>query len=453
MGRAGRRPDAAAAAAVTGAVEPCFLTASAASARIADGALSVEALVRSCLDRIAARDPAVRAWLHVDPAQALRVARELDKRPRRSPLHGLPFGVKDVIDTADLPTTQNSPIYQGLRVGRDAACVAVVRHSGAVILGKTDTVEFAAGGRKAATRHPMNPAHTPGGSSSGSGAAVGDFQAPLAFGTQTGGSHIRPASFNGIYAIKPTHGAVSREGAKMYSETLDTIGWYGRCVDDLVLVAQAFRLAGIDAMPAAELRGLRVGLCETPQWGFADPAMREALHAAGRRLEQAGAVVVDAELPPGFEKLAPAQEVIMHGEGRAAFLPDYLGSYDLLAQDFRDKVDNVLQITSAQLLDAYATADALRPRFDALFGDSIDVVLAPASTGEAPRGLHTTGDHIFNKSWTLLHAPCVAIPAGRGPQGLPLGLQAVGKRFGDARLLAMARAMAPVIDVSPLAPG
>lgn len=430
-------------------IEPCFLTAAAASSLIGQHRLTVEDLVRSCLARIAARDPAVRAWLFVDPDQAIRTARELDKTPRRSPLHGLPIGVKDVIDTLDMPTTQNSPIYQQSRPGRDAACVAVARHSGALILGKTDTVEFASGGRKAATRHPMNPAHTPGGSSSGSGAAVGDFMTPLAFGTQTGGSHIRPASFNGIYALKPTHGAVSREGAKMYSHTLDTIGWYGRSVDDLVLMAEAFRLSGIDDLPARSVKGLRVGLCESPQWIHAEPAMQEALMAAGRRLEQAGAIVTDLSLPEGFDRLAPAQETIMHGEGRAAFLPDYLGSHHLLAQDFRDKVENALQITPRQMLDAYALADACRPRFDALFDDTLDVVLTPASPGEAPEGLHTTGDHIFNKTWTLLHAPCLAIPAGRGPRGLPIGLQAIGPRFGDAGLLAIARAIGSIIDTTP----
>ena len=430
-------------------MEPCFLTASEASAQMLGSALSAEDLVRSCLERIAGREPVVRAWIYIDPDQAIRTARELDKMPRRSPLHGLPIGVKDVIDTADMPTTQNSPIYWGMQVGRDAACVAVARHSGALILGKTDTVEFASGGRKAATRHPMNAAHTPGGSSSGSGAAVGDFMVPLAFGTQTGGSHIRPASFNGIYALKPTHGVVSREGAKMYSHTLDTIGWYGRSVDDLVLMAEAFRLHGIDGLSPRDVRGLRVGLCESPQWLHAEPAMQEALHAAGRRLEQAGAVVTELALPDGFDRLAPAQETIMHGEGRAAFLPDYLGAHHLLAQDFRDKVENARQITPARMLEAYALADAMRPRFDRLFGGTLDVVLTPASPGEAPKGLHTTGDYIFNKTWTLLHAPCVAIPAGRGPGGLPLGLQAVGPRFGDAALLGMARAMAPVIDAAP----
>ncbi|OYW15201.1 MAG: amidase, partial [Sphingomonadales bacterium 12-62-5] len=188
-------------------MEPCFLTAAEAAAQIRDGKLTSETLIRSCLARIEARDPQVKAWLHLDKAKAIAAAREVDKHPVKGPLHGLPFGVKDMIDTADMPTTYNSPVFQGHRPARDAACVGVARLSGAIILGKTDTVEFAAGGRRAATRNPKNLAHTPGGSSSGSGAAVGDRQVPLAFGTQTGGSHIRPASFNGIYGLKPTWGS------------------------------------------------------------------------------------------------------------------------------------------------------------------------------------------------------------------------------------------------------
>src|SRR5258705_4282061 len=208
-------------------MEPCFLTAADAAVRIREKTLTSETLVRSCLERIAARDAEVRAWTHIDPAYAIAQARELDKRPPMGPLHGLPFGVKDMIDTADMPTTYNSPLYQGHRPAKDAGCVAVVRQCGAVILGKTDTVEFAAGGRKALTRNPHNLAHTPGGSSSGSGAAVASYMTPLAFGTQTGGSHIRPASFNGAYGLKPTWGAVTREGAKLPSALSATIGWCG----------------------------------------------------------------------------------------------------------------------------------------------------------------------------------------------------------------------------------
>lgn len=426
-------------------MQPYELTATEASALIAARKLSCEELARSTLARIEEREPIVRAWSYYDKDQAIRNARELDKTPPTSPLHGLTFGVKDVIDTMDMPTQHNSPIYFNHRPGKDAACVAVVRHSGALIVGKTDTVEFASGGRRAATRNPHNLAHTPGGSSSGSGAAVGDKQVQLAFGTQTGGSHIRPAAFNGIYGIKPTHGIISREGAKMYSHTLDTVGWYGRAVEDLQLVAGAFRLPGLDSVKAMGVKGLKVGLCRSPSWDQADPYARAALMAAAQRLEAAGAIVTELTLPESFNRMNEAQGIVMRAEGRAAFLPDYLGTHHLMHQDFSDLVENSLNITPAQLVAAYDLAADCRRRFDSLFGAGLDVVLTPSSPGEAPEGLHSTGDATFNSMWTLLHVPCVGIPVGKSAKALPLGIQLVGPRFSDAQLLAIAQACAPAI--------
>ncbi|MBU4610248.1 amidase [Achromobacter sp. GG226] len=428
-------------------MEPHELTAWAASQAIQAGTLTSEALVRSCLERIDARDADVRAWLHVDPAFALRWAREADKRPTRSPLHGLPFGVKDMIDTADLPTTFNSPLFQGYQPSRDAACVAILRSAGAVLLGKTDTVEFAVGGRKAATRHPRNFAHTPGGSSSGSAAAVGDRQVPLALGTQTGGSHIRPASFNGIYALKPTWGAVSREGAKLYAAGLDTIGWFGRCVEDLTLMAQAYRLNGANEDAAAALRDIRVGVCRSPVWKHIEPAGEQALALAQSRLIAAGVTVVDLELPAAFDGVRDAQDAIMRGEGRAAFLDLDLAHGEALHADFRAHVSNAYGYSPEALVAAYDTADLARAQFAAVLqAASVDVLLTPASPGEAPEGLHTTGNHVFNAIWTLLHVPCVAVPCTTGPAGLPVGVQLVAPRHRDGALLQMARALAPIID-------
>ena len=427
-------------------MQPYELTAAQAARLIAARELSCEELARSTLERIAQRDPLIRAWSYVDPDQVLRNARELDKVPPRSPLHGLTLGVKDMIDTADMPTSHNSPLYYGHRPGKDAACVAVARASGALVVGKTDTVEFASGGRKAATRNPYNLAHTPGGSSSGSGAAVGDKMVQLAFGTQTGGSHIRPAAFNGIYGIKPTHGAVSREGAKMYSHTLDTVGWYGRSVEDLLLMAGAYRLYGADA-PAGQrpVEQLKIGLCRGPNWHRAEPEGQAALMAAAARLEAAGAQVVELDLPAPFGGLTQAQEVVMRAEGRAAFLPEYLSSLHGLHQDFRDMVENTRGITPEALVQAYDLAADCRRQFDALFGPGLDAVMTPPAPGEAPEGLHTTGDWVFNAMWTLLHVPCVAIPVGLGPRGLPVGVQLVGPRFADVALLHIARACAPAI--------
>jgi Asp-tRNA(Asn)/Glu-tRNA(Gln) amidotransferase A subunit family amidase len=427
-------------------MEAYELTAAEASKLIAEKKLSCEELARSTLARIEAREPLVKAWSYVDRDMVIRNARELDKTPAKSPLHGLTFGVKDVIETADMPTQQNSPLYFTHQSGQDAACVAVVRHSGALIVGKTDTVEFASGGRMAATRNPHNPAHTPGGSSSGSGAAVGDKQVQLAFGTQTGGSHIRPAAFNGIYGIKPTHGAVSREGAKNYSHTLDTIGWYGRSVDDLELVAREFRLFGIDQPEPVQLRGLKVGLCRSPYWDKADSYARAALMEAGRRLEKAGATVIDLELSEPFGGLDNAQHMVIYGEGRGAFLPDYLGpKRHLLAQHFLDILENSRGITPQMITDAYDLAAKCRMEFDALFADTVDVVLTPASPGEAPEGFSTSGNPVFNAMWTLLHVPCLAIPVGKSERNLPLGIQLVGPRFSDARLIQIAQACAPAI--------
>jgi Asp-tRNA(Asn)/Glu-tRNA(Gln) amidotransferase A subunit family amidase len=429
------------------ATEPAQLTASEAAALIRNRQLSCEELVRSCLARITARDPAVRAWLWLDPDHVIRRARELDKLAPTGPLHGLPFGVKDIIDTADYPTTQNSPIYDGLKVGRDAACVGVVRGSGALILGKTDTVEFASGGRKALTRNPYNPAHTPGGSSSGSGAAVGDFQVPLAFGTQTGGSHIRPASFNGIYGHKPSWGLVSREGARMSSITLDTVGWYGRSVDDLILVGTAFRIAE-DATPVV-VKGLRVGLCRSPVWHAIEPSGELALATAAKRLANAGAIVEELQLPEPFNRLHDAHADIVTSEGRASFLPEYVNAYAALAPDLRAKVENARGTTPERLLASYALADSCRPMFDALFGPNLDVILTPSAPGEAPEGLHTTGNAIFNSMWTLLHVPTVGIPCCLGANGLPVGVTLASKRLSDGKLLGIAKALAPIIDADP----
>lgn len=433
-------------------MEPCQLTAAAAAALIKARKLSAEELIRSCLERIDKREPLVRAWLHTDPERALRDAREADKCAPNGVLHGLPIGVKDVIDTRDYPTTQNSPIYANLQVGRDAACVALARGAGAVVLGKTDTVEFASSGRKALTCNPYNPKHTPGGTSSGSGAAVADFMVPLAFGTQTSGSLIRPAAFNGIYALKPSWNRVSREGVRMFAASLDTVGWYGRCVDDLALMAQAM---GVDTAIGAEgsiaVGGLRVGLCRMPMWTHIEPAGAAALDAVARRLGEAGVVVRDLDLPAPFVGLRNAQAVVATREAGVAFLPEYVNAHVLLHENLRAKVENRTGITDRMLLDAYALADACRPQFDALFGPQLDVVLAPAAPGEAPEGLDTTGDAVFNTLWTLLHVPCVAIPAGRGHKQLPVGVQLIGPRLSEPRLLAIAHALAPLIDVDPAA--
>ncbi|WP_431285984.1 amidase [Humitalea sp. 24SJ18S-53] len=431
-------------------MQPWELTATAAAAKLQDGSLTAEALTRSCLDRIAAQEPAVKAWIFLDPVAAIAKAREVDKAAIKGCLHGLPIGVKDMIDTADMPTTHNSPIYQGLQQGRDAACVGIARAEGAVILGKTDTVEFAAAGRRALTRNPHDLTRTPGGSSSGSAAAVAAGMVPLAFGTQTGGSTIRPGSFCGIYAMKPTHGVVNSEGAKRYSHTLDTIGWYGRAPSDLRLLAEAFRLFGLDVPLGKTVKDLRIGLLRGPNWHLAAPESQAALLLAGKRLADAGVVVEEVTLPAPFDGITEAQRIVLMGEGRGAFLAEYVSAFGKLHADFRSRVENESGITAAMMAGAYDLAGDCRRSFDAI-ASGYDAVLTPAAPGEAPVGRQDTGNAVFNSMWTLLHVPCIGIPCTEGPNGLPVGVQIIGQRFGDAALLDVAALVAPVID--PKLPG
>ncbi len=406
---------------------------------IASGRVGVEEAARDCLDRAAARDPAVRAWSWLDRDAVLQQARALDRAERRGPLHGVPVGVKDVIDTADMPTQHNSPLFRGHRPALDAACVATLREAGALILGKTDTTEFAAAGQRAATHHPRDPRRSPGGSSAGSAAAVADRQVPLALGTQTAGSTIRPASFCGVHALKPTWGVVGREGVKQYAPSLDTVTWFARTVPDLDLLCEVFGIED-DPAPAPPARP-RLALCLTPMWERAQPGTVAAMRVAAERLRAAGHVVEEVSLPDGFDALTDAHATIMLGEGRASFL-DLVRRHGAAAHDdFRSRAENRTGITRAALAGAYDAAAAARPVFDAL-ARRHDAVIVPSARGEATPHEDGPGDAVFNRLWTLLHVPCVHMPTGDGPGGMPVGVTLVGPRFGDRRLLAVAGTLA-----------
>lgn len=422
-----------------------LLTACDLAPRLRTGELSVEALARSCLARIEARDPQVRAWTYVDGDRVLAQARELDGCTARGPLHGLPVGVKDVILTKDMPTQHNSPIYQGSHPAIDAACVQLLRAAGALIFGKTDTVEFAATGRKALTRNPRDPdlQRTPGGSSSGSAAAVADFHVPLALGTQTGGSMIRPASFCGVFAMKPTWNLVSNEGARRFAPTLDTIGWFARSTADLALLYQVLDPEQAP-VPDIPIDRLRIGLCRSAAWDHAEEATQGVFAAAARKLQKAGADVQPLELPAAFDGLIEQQLLIMRAEGRSSFLPEYRAHYALLHESLREQVDNTARITREDLRRAYDAAAQRRAEFDHLAAQ-FDAVLTPSAVGEAPVGLADTGSFVFNAMWTLLHAPCVNVPGFAGPHGMPVGVTLVGPRFGDRRVLAAASGLERVL--------
>ncbi len=441
-----------------------FLSATEGLSALRSSALDVEGWAELCLQRVAARDAAVRAWAWLDPHQVRDQARELDKSDVSRPLHGVPIGIKDIIHTADMPTQYNSPIYRHFRSGGDAACVAVLRAAGAMIFGKTETVEFASNARKAVSRNPFDPERTPGGSSSGSGAAVGDGQVPIALGTQTGGSVIRPASFCGAYAMKPTWGTVSRDGTKTYAPTLDTIGWYARDPRDLRLVydvfdpfdllddagAAAASAGGSEVWPLQKARssshivalaGRRMAICRSPFEAQAAPESLRLLDTMTEGLRAAGAEVVELKLPAHFEQLAAVHFTIMRAEGRTSFLPEFRAKRHRLHDFITGHYSAEPAVHRTSLRQAWDLAARCRAEFDEIAGE-FDAVVTPSSVGYAPRGREGTGDPVFNAMWTLLHVPCINLPGAAAWLELPLGVTITGPRGHDRQLLQLAEAFA-----------
>ena len=412
------------------------LSALEAAQRIAKGSLTAEALVRACLDRIAEREPAVQAWQHLDPQQAIAAAQACDKSPARGPLHGVPIGVKDIMDTAEMPTTYGSRAYEGFRPRADAACVALARAAGAVVLGKTVTTEFAAGS-PGKTRNPHNPAHTPGGSSSGSAAGVAERMMPLAFGTQTAGSIIRPASYCGVVGYKPSYGTVAISGTKALAESFDTVGGFARSVSDVALFVGA--LCGRPGLVPAEPHPKpSIGFYRTAQWALAEAACKTTLEGAAERLARAGARV--AERPPfaAYDRIADVHLTHMNYEMARNLAWERNERWDLLAPRTTETLREAIHITAETYDEVRRAAAEARERVGELFGE-FDALLVPAAPGEAPARLDMTGDPVFNRTWTLLRLPCVTIPAARGPTGLPIGIQLVGRPGEDTRALAIAR--------------
>ena len=414
--------------------DPLSLSVRDAAQEIAAGRLTAEALASACLDRIAAREAVVGAWHYLDRDAALAAARQRDAEPPRGPLHGIPIAVKDLIDTADMPTGYGSPIYEGHRPAADAACVALARAAGAVALGKTVTTEFACftAGK---TANPHNPAHTPGGSSSGSAAAVADGMVPLAFGSQTAGSTIRPAAYCGCIGYKPSFGMIQRAGVKALADSLDTIGVMARTVDDIAYFTGV--IAGRPAlrevkMPAAPPR---FGLYRTPMWGEAEPSTIAALDRARTALEKAGAWIAEIVVPPEHQTLSAAQETVMGFELVRALADERLNHSAQLSPRLAQLLDQGMTVGADAYDAALAETASARARLDGFFGPC-DALLAPAAPGAAPRGLGYTGDPVFNRMWTLLGTPCLTLPAIWGDSGLPTGVQLVARIGADARLMA-----------------
>jgi Asp-tRNA(Asn)/Glu-tRNA(Gln) amidotransferase A subunit family amidase len=429
-----------------------WLSAADAARAIHGGTMGSEQLMENCLARVDEVEDQVQAWQFLDPEYALNQARARDEdRSKGQPvglLHGVPVGIKDIIDTEDMPTEDGTVLHAGRTPAHDATVVSMLRAAGAVIMGKTVTTECATY-TPGKTRNPHNPEHTPGGSSSGSAAAVAAGMVPLALGSQTNGSVIRPAAYCGVYGFKPTHGLISRHGVLRLSRTLDQMGVFARTIEDIALACEV--LVGHDerdpdTRPRARVpfRDIAAGepplpptiaLIKTPLWERTDEDTREAF---AELVEVLGDRVVEVNLPGSALNALELHRTIMEAEMAAALVDEYDRGRDQLSDALRAQLERGRAITALEYQAALARIPLLNEGFDELF-ERCDAVLTPAVAGTAPKGLTSTGDPSFCTLWSLCGMPALALPLLHGANGLPLGVQLVGQRHRDARLLRTAR--------------
>lgn len=412
------------------------LTATETAIAVGDGTLTVEAAIGACLDRIGARDNAVRGWAMLDPGGAIAGARARDAAPLQRPLEGVAIGVKDVIDVAGLPTAHGSPIYAGNIAAADAECVRRLRAAGAIILGKTVTAEFATYS-PGPTINPHRLGHTPGGSSSGSAATVADGQVPIALGTQTAGSMIRPASYCGVLGFKPSFGRYPLGGVLETAPHLDTLGFFARSLDDIRRVDAV--LAADDSDPPAIVAPV-IGLCRSPAWDEADAAMQQAFTDFADTLRNAGLTIVERALPNAFAGLTAAQVLLHRHEAFHALGHIRRDHPDTVSTVFRDFIDAGAADTPADYADALAVQAQCKRLLADVF-DGVDMLLVPGATGPAPQGIGATGNPAFQRIWTALGVPCLGFPVRWTDAGLPLGLQLIGPQGQDRAFLAAAAAV------------
>jgi Asp-tRNA(Asn)/Glu-tRNA(Gln) amidotransferase A subunit family amidase len=436
-----------------------WFSAADAARAIRDGAFNSVELVEACLARAREVDPKVQAWTYLDPEHALAQARALDERRKEGapvgPLHGVPVGIKDIFDTADMPTEDGTVLHAGRTPATDAAAVARLRAAGAVIMGKTVTTELAtyAPGK---TRNPHNAEHTPGGSSSGSAAAVACGMVPVALGSQTNGSVIRPAAYCGVYGFKPTHGLISRHGVLKLSRALDHAGVFARTIEDIALACE--ELAGFDERdPDTRMRARipflriaaeeppfppRLAFVKTPLWDRTEPDTREAF---GELVAQLGDRVEEFALPESAQEALEWHRTIMEAEMAASLVVEYEKGRDRLSDSLRAQLERGRKHTAFDYQAALARVPLLNEGFSELF-ERYDAIVTPATAGTAPKGLASTGDPAFCTLWTLCGMPALSLPLMQGANGLPLGLQLIGPRHDDARLLRTARWLAATVE-------
>ncbi|MEM7429458.1 MAG: amidase [Pseudomonadota bacterium] len=410
------------------------LSAAEIAAQISAGELTARKVMEACLNRISEREGEVGAFIQIDPERALAAAEAADSRPATGLLHGVPFAIKDIIDTAGYPTGWGSSIYDRHQPPRNASCVEHFCREGAIPIGKTVSTEFAYF-QPGKTANPHNLGHTPGGSSSGSAAAVADAMVPLAFGSQTAGSVVRPAAYCGVLGYKATQGGFDLQGVMGLSPSLDTLGLMACSAADLALG----RAALIGSAPGIGAHFSetppRIALMRGPDWENGSVEMRDVCQRALARFAESGAETGELAHPEIFEELVECQKTVMAYETGRARIYEFAHHRDQLSDHFVALMEQGLAIPRG----AYEAAIAMRDRamrvLETLFVD-IDIILAPAAPGEAPAGLGATGDPLYNRVWTLLQVPCASVPFGKGPNGLPLSVQLIAKRGDDNRLLA-----------------
>jgi Asp-tRNA(Asn)/Glu-tRNA(Gln) amidotransferase A subunit family amidase len=402
--------------------------------------MRAEQVVRDAIDRIEAMEPAIRAWEVFDPTLALAQARRLDQRLAAGEVPGLlagvPLAVKDIFDTVDLPTRYGSPIYRDHRPGVEAQVVARARNAGAVVMGKTVTTEFAYF-TPGATANPWDPQRTPGGSSSGSAAAVASGMVPLAFGSQTAGSLIRPASYCGVFALKATHGCFSLAGVKAFAPSLDTLGWLARSADDLELMRSALVGQPYVALEQRSPGTLRLAASRTHEWPALDAGGQQSWNSALVHLDAACVPVDWLDVPANLAGLAQAQKTVMAWEAARTLAPEWRENRFLLSAPILELLDVGMKTSDAAYNEALALAGQGRVEVAQLM-QGFDALLVPAAPGEAPQGLASTGDPVFSRVWTLLGFPCVNVPGLLGPTGMPVGMQLVGHWGKERELLSTA---------------
>jgi Asp-tRNA(Asn)/Glu-tRNA(Gln) amidotransferase A subunit family amidase len=420
---------------------------------IRQGFVSAQEYVDACLKRIDEVEDRVQAWTFLDPEYARAQARAADEYRLSGqpigPLHGVPVGLKDIIDTGDMPTENGSVLHAGRTPSRDATVVSMLRGAGAIIMGKTVTTEFATR-TPGKTRNPHHPAHTPGGSSSGSAAAVAAGMVPLALGSQTTGSTIRPASYCGVYGFKPTHGLIPRHGMFQLSRTLDHVGLFARTIEDIAALLEP--LVGYDERDADTRPRPRVpygamaaeappipptfAWVKTPRWAAMDLDAREAF---AELVERLGDRVEEVELLHDRDESLGWHEAISGTEIAMNLHREWETGRDGLSPALRSRIEKGRAVAGVDYLRALRQVPAMVASFTELFEQRYDAILTPASYGTAPAGLENTGDPVFCALWTLCGMPALSLPLMQGESGLPLGAQLVGPRHGDARLLRTAR--------------